>query len=81
VHRVRRDAASAEQIADRLLEGGRIKRALARNADAEGATALTDAVAYLNRLADFLFVLARFCNRIANIEESAVGKSGGSRGR
>jgi len=55
--------------------------ALARNADAEGATALTDAVAYLNRLADFLFVLARFCNRIANVEESAMGKSGGSRGR
>ena len=48
--------------------------ALARNADAEGATVLTDAVAYLNRLADFLFVLARFCNRVANVEENVVGK-------
>jgi len=50
--------------------------ALARNADAEGATVLTAAVAYLNRLADFLFVLARFCNRVANIEENHVGKFG-----
>ena len=47
---------------------------LARNADAEGAPALSDAVAYLNRLADFLFVLARFCNRVANIEDCVVGK-------
>ncbi len=46
--------------------------ALARNADAEGAKALLDAVAYLNRLADFLFVLARFCNRIANVDEPAL---------
>ena len=49
--------------------------ALARNADAEGATVLTAAVAYLNRLADFLFVLARFCNRVANVDESVVSKS------
>ena len=54
--------------------------ALARTADAEGATALMDTVAYLNRLADFLFVLARFCNRVANVEEPIVGKTGG-RGR
>ena len=47
---------------------------LARNADADGAAVLTDAVAYLNRLADFLFVLARFCNRIANVEECPVGR-------
>ena len=46
--------------------------ALARNADAEGAKVLLEAVAYLNRLADFLFVLARFCNRIANVEEPAL---------
>lgn len=47
---------------------------LARHADADGAAVLTDAVAYLNRLADFLFVLARFCNRIANVEEQPVGR-------
>ena len=51
--------------------------ALARNADAEGATVLTAAVAYLNRLADFLFVLARFCNRVANVEENVVGRFDG----
>lgn len=51
--------------------------ALARNADAEGAQALLAAVAYLNRLADFLFVLARFCNRIANVEEPVVGRLDG----
>jgi len=49
---------------------------LTRNADADGAAVLSDTVAYLNRLADFLFVLARFCNRVANVEESVVGKSG-----
>ena len=49
---------------------------LARHADAEGSAALTDAVAYLNRLADFLFVLARTCNRVANVDDTIVGKIG-----
>jgi cob(I)alamin adenosyltransferase len=43
--------------------------ALIRDADEAGRPALTDALAYLNRLADFLFVFARFCNRLANVEE------------
>ena len=50
--------------------------ALARNAGAEGATVLMDAVSYLNRLADFLFVLARFCNRVANVDEIVAVKFG-----
>ena len=45
---------------------------LARNADTEGAAVLGNGVAYLNRLADFLFVVARFCNRLANVEECIV---------
>jgi len=47
---------------------------LARTADAGGAPALLDAVMYLNRLADFLFVLALYCNHVANVGELAVGK-------
>ncbi len=46
--------------------------ALARNTDADGAATLSDAVAYLNRLADFLFMLGRFCNHIADVEETVV---------
>jgi cob(I)alamin adenosyltransferase len=54
---------------------------LARSADAEGVTVLQDAGAYLNRLADFLFVLARFCNRVASVDEAVVGKAGDRRER
>jgi cob(I)alamin adenosyltransferase len=50
---------------------------LARNADTEGAKVLGDSVAYLNRLADFLFVLGRFCNREAAVEDNVIGRVGG----
>ncbi|MEI8243791.1 MAG: cob(I)yrinic acid a,c-diamide adenosyltransferase [bacterium] len=53
---------------------------LARTADAGGATVLIEAVAYLNRLADFLFVLARFCNRVANVDEPVLVKFDGRDG-
>lgn len=43
--------------------------ALARTADAKNAAVMMNAVAYVNRLADYLFVLARFCNHIAHVEE------------
>lgn len=46
--------------------------ALARNADADSAAVLTNAVAYLNRLADFLFMLGRFCNHLADTEENVI---------
>ena len=54
----------------RRVERGMVS--LARNADTEGAAVLGEGVAYLNRLADFLFVVARFCNRLANVEECIV---------
>ncbi|MFZ4396223.1 MAG: cob(I)yrinic acid a,c-diamide adenosyltransferase [Kiritimatiellia bacterium] len=43
--------------------------ALSRTADAKNAAVMMNAVAYVNRLADYLFVLARFCNHIAHVEE------------
>lgn len=46
--------------------------ALTRNADADSAVILTDAVAYLNRLADFLFMMGRFCNHILENEENTI---------
>jgi len=36
------------------------------------AAVLTNAVAYLNRLADFLFMLGRFCNHLADTEENVI---------
>ena len=46
--------------------------ALARTADAGDAVPLMAAVAYLNRLSDFLFVLARFLNFEAQVEDLHV---------
>ena len=46
---------------------------LARQTPADGAGVLLESVMYVNRLADFLFVLARFCNRLANVPECRVG--------
>jgi cob(I)alamin adenosyltransferase len=50
--------------------------ALFRQSDAEGGAALTDALVYLNRLSDFLFMLARICNRAANANDTIIGKIG-----
>lgn len=46
--------------------------ALARHVDGVAAAVLADAVAYLNRLADFLFVVARFCNQLNNVVDYPV---------
>jgi cob(I)alamin adenosyltransferase len=62
----------------RRAESGMVS--LLRNADAEGAATLADAVAYLNRLSDFLFVLARFCNHLNGVEETVIGRVGGECG-
>ena len=60
----------------RRAESGMV--ALSRNADAEGAATLAEATAYLNRLSDVLFVLARFCNHVNGVEEPVIGRVGGN---
>ncbi len=71
-------AAAAGHIARSVCR--RVERdlvTLVRQTDADGGGVLLASVMYVNRLADFLFVLARFCNRLANVDEWRVGNGDG----
>jgi cob(I)alamin adenosyltransferase len=72
-----RAAASAHVARSVCRRVERELAALARQAEDDGGGVLLEAVMYVNRLADFLFVLARFCNRLANVEEVRLGNGGG----
>ena len=44
--------------------------------DTESNDSLNNILAYLNRLSDYLFILARYCNQAIGVEETWLGKVG-----
>ena len=47
----------------------RVERRVVALSRAEGAEALRGTIVFLNRLSDYLFVLARYCNHLQGVPE------------
>ena len=57
------------------LDAGSIDQAVPHDADSNDQAALIDVLVYLNRLSDYLFVLARTCNRRAGVGDQVWEKA------